>query len=571
MANHVIKDGDISIVIVGEAGQGIETAAEIIVKVFKMSEYNAFSCKEYMSRVRGGVNSSEIRVCSSEVSSYVDKIDFLIMLTPKLTGHLENRITEETLILYDEAFKNPPVDKYKTFALPLTSEAVKAGGKIFSNVISAGIIFGIFDIEINLMEEYIRKIFSAKPEDIILKNVQAVKVGAEIGQNFKNNNALGINVKKDELITEKILTSANEAVAIGCIAGGCDFIASYPMSPSTFVFTYLSENSDDFNIIVEQAEDEIAAMNMGLGAWYAGNRAMVSTSGGGFALMTEGVSLCGMIESPMVIHLAQRPGPATGLPTRTEQGDLNLALYSGHGEFPRIILTPGTPEDAFYLTQNAFNMADKFQVPVFILTDQYMLESYSLCNPFSLNQIEAQDFIVKTDPNYQRYKITDDGISPRGIPGFGEGLVKYDSDEHDEDGHITEDLDLRTKMVDKRLKKIDLIKKEIYEPELFGNKEYKTLLIGWGSTCNSIKEAIKILNNPDVAFLYFKQVYPLSESTLAYLEKAKNVIDIENNATGQFAKLIRQETGYNIQNKILKYNGLPFSVEELINKIKNLI
>jgi len=566
----MIKNDDISVVIAGEAGQGVETASDIMVKVFKMAGYNVFSCKEYMSRVRGGVNSSTIRISSGTISSYVDKMDFLVMLSPNLTGHLEKRITDETFILYDEAFKNPSLDKYKTFAMPLSSEAAKSGGKIFSNVISAGIIFGIFDIAMNLIEEFIRKSFSDKTEDIILKNIQAVHSGYELGRKFINNNCLSVNIQQDELVADKILASLNEAITLGCIAGGCDFIASYPMSPSTAVLTYLAQKSDEFNIIVEQAEDEIAAINMGLGAWYVGSRAMVSTSGGGFALMIEGISLSGMIESPMVIHLAQRPGPATGLPTRTEQGDLNLALYSGHGEFPRIILTPGTPEDAFCLAQNAFNLADKFQVPVFILTDQYGLESYSLCKPFDVNKTEIQDFIVKTNQDYQRYKLTDDGLSPRGIPAYGEGLVKLDSDEHDEDSHITEDLDLRIKMVDKRLKKLELIKKEIYEPELFGHENYKTLLIGWGSTCDCIKEALCHLNNPDIAFLYFKQVYPLSEKALSYLERAKNTVCIENNATGQFANLIRQETGFNIHYKLLKYNGLPFSVEELVSKISDL-
>jgi len=567
----MLKNNDISIVILGEAGQGIETVTDIIIKVLKTTEYNVFSCKEYMSRIRGGSNSSTIRVSSTEVSSYIDKIDFLIMLSPNLTEHLEKRINEETFILYDETFKNLSLNKFKKHSLPLTSKAQEIGGKIFSNIIAAGVIFGIFEIEISFIEEFIKKSFSDKSPDIIQKNIQAVKTGIEIGKNFTNNNGLSVNIKKDELVKEKILTTGNEAVALGCIAGGCDFIASYPMSPSTEVLTYLSQKSDEFNIIVEQSEDEIAAINMGLGAWFAGSRAMISTSGGGFALMTEGVSLCGMVESPMVIHLAQRPGPATGLPTRTEQADLNLALYSGHGEFPRIILAPGTPEDAFYLAQNTFNLADKFQVPVFLLTDQYMLESSSLCSAFNLNQTENKDSIIKTDNDYKRYKLTDDGISPRGIPNYGEGLVKLDSDEHDEEGHITEDLDLRVKMVDKRLKKLESMKKEVYKPELFGDENYKTLLIGWGSTYSAIKEALKVINNSDVAFLYFKQVYPLPENILMYLEKAKNTICIENNATGQFASLIRQETGFNIHHKILKYNGLPFSVEELTNKINALI
>lgn len=550
MANKLVLNDDVSLVIAGEAGQGIDTATEIILKVLKIAGYNLFSCKEYMSRVRGGTNSSEIRISSSEVSSYVDKIDILVALSQNAQQHLQKRITENTYILNPDMFKNENL------------------GKIFSNVIAAGVVFGIFGIEGGIIEEYIRKKFADKAEDVVNKNIEAVKAGIETGKNFINNNGLEINIKNDESIKEKILVAGIEAVSLGFIAGGCDFISSYPMSPSTGTLIYLAQKADEFNIIVEQAEDEIAAINMGLGAWYAGARAMTSTSGGGFALMVEGVSLAGMIESPMVIHLAQRPAPATGLPTRTEQGDLNLALYAGHGEFPRIILAPGTPEDAFYLAQNAFNLADKYQVPVFVLTDQYIMESFYLCSSFDVNKIENQEYIVQTDENYRRYKLTEDGISPRGIPNYGSGLVKVDSDEHDEDSHITEDLDLRIKMVDKRLKKLDLIKQEIYEPELYGPENYKMLLVGWGSTCLNIKEAMNVLNNPDVAFLYFKQVYPLHEKTLSYLEKAEKVISIENNATGQFANLIRQETGFNITRRILKYNGLPFSVEELVNGLR---
>jgi 2-oxoglutarate ferredoxin oxidoreductase subunit alpha len=277
------------------------------------------------------------------------------------------------------------------------------------------------------------------------------------------------------------------------------------------------------------------------------------------------------LQESLVINIGQRPGPATGLPTRTEQGDLNLALYSGHSEFPRIILAPGSFEDAFCLSRDAFNLADKYQVPVFILTDQYIINSLGLCERFNTEEDKIQDFIVKTDADYKRYKLTDNGISPRGIPGFGEGLVKIDSDEHDEEGHITEDFDMRVKMVDKRLRKLDSFRKEGYSPELYGAENYKTLVISWGSTCGVIKEAVSLINNPELAFLYFKQVYPLPESTLSYLEKTQNCICVENNATGQFSALIRRETGFNVQNKILKYNGLPFYVEELTSKIRGLL
>jgi 2-oxoglutarate ferredoxin oxidoreductase subunit alpha len=340
------------------------------------------------------------------------------------------------------------------------------------------------------------------------------------------------------------------------------------MTPATGVFTFIAQHSKDFDIIIEQAEDEISAMNMAIGAWYAGARAMVTTSGGGFDLMTEGLSLVGNQETPMVIHLSQRPGPATGLPTRTEQADLELALYAGHGEFPRIILAPGKIEDALYLTQKAFNLADKYQVPVFILTDQYFVDSYYNLPSVDLSNLKIDKYIVKTKKGYKRYRLTENGISPRGVPGFGEEILSADCHMHDEEGHISENLGLRTKMVNKFLKKMELIKKDVIPLELIGNEDYRTLVICWGSNYNVVNEAIKKLERDDVSFLHYKQVYPLHPDTLNYLRSAKDIVIVENNATSQFGKLIKLYTGIDIEKKILKYNGLPFSVEEIVKKLK---
>jgi len=358
---------------------------------------------------------------------------------------------------------------------------------------------------------------------------------------------------------------------LGAIAGGCNFVSSYPMSPSTGVLVFLAKHGKDFGIIAEQAEDEIAAINMAIGAWYAGARGMVTTSGGGFALMTEGLSLSGMLEMPVVIHLAQRPGPATGLPTRTEQADLELALYAGHGEFPRIILTPGTLQEAFHLTQKAFNLADKFQVPVFVLTDQYLIDSYYNISQLSLRDIKVEKHFIKSTQNYRRYELIADGVSPRGIPSYGDGLVCVDSDEHDSEGHITEDLNLHTKMVDKRLKKLESIRKEIVPPEFIGPKKRKNLVICWGSTYHIVREAIEILSRDVTAMLHYKQVYPLHESTADFLKTAEQTIIVENNATSQFGKQIKLHFGIDIDRKILKYSGLNFAVEEIVDELQTLL
>jgi 2-oxoglutarate ferredoxin oxidoreductase subunit alpha len=341
------------------------------------------------------------------------------------------------------------------------------------------------------------------------------------------------------------------------------------MSPSTGVMVFLSQQMKDFDVIVEQAEDEISAVNMALGASYAGARSLVTTSGGGFALMIEGISLAGMIETPVVVHVAQRPGPATGLPTRTEQADLEMVLYAGHGEFPRIIFAPGNIEQALVLSQKAFDLADKFQIPVFILTDQYFVDSYYNTPSLDFSLLKAERYVVKTNEDYKRYSLQSDGISPRGIPGYGEGLVGVDSDEHDEGAHITEDLELRTKMVDKRMSKMDKIEEKAVPPAIFGPQNYKILLIGWGSTYPLIREAVEIIGRDDLAFLHFSQVFPLHEGTKSLLDQAEQIIIIENNATSQLGRLLKLHTGVGIESKILKYSGLPFSVEEIVKNLRD--
>jgi 2-oxoglutarate ferredoxin oxidoreductase subunit alpha len=344
------------------------------------------------------------------------------------------------------------------------------------------------------------------------------------------------------------------------------------MSPATGILSFMSKYSKEFGVVAEQSEDEISAINMAIGSWYAGGRGMTTTSGGGFALMEEGVSLAGMTETPVVIHLGQRPGPATGLPTRTEQGDLDLALYSGHGDFARVILSPGNIEDCFYLSKYAFSLADKYQIPVFILTDQYLLDCQYNIHSIDYKKYEIKRYVTKTEKDYQRYHFTKTGVSPRGIPGYGEGLVIQTGNEHDETGHTTENAILRKKMVEKRFnEKLNQLKNEVIYPELLGGKAYKYLLIGWGSTRNIVEEALKQLKEPRLGFLYFKQVYPLPREMMGYLINAQKIITIENNASGQFANLIKRETGFDIKYKILKYDGRPFSVEEVMTRLKDIL
>ena len=573
MKKYPAKKDDVSIVLCGAAGQGVQTVEQLLTHLFKRSGYNLFSTKEYMSRVRGGSNSTELRVSSRPVRAYLDRIDILFPLNREAMRHVKHRITGETIILGEkEALLGPDAgEDLAIIDIALSDIASEIGGALYANIIATGVIAGLFVIDRDSIIDDLGRRFADKDETILANNIRAVERGYEIGVDLINSGTVSIGMKSDTDVGGQIIISGAEAVGMGAIAGGCNFISSYPMTPSTSVLTFLARQSKAFDIIVEQAEDEIAAMNMAIGAWYAGARGMVTTSGGGFALMTEGLSLAGVMESPMVIHLAQRPGPATGLPTRTEQGDLDLALYAGHGEFPRVIFAPGTLEQAFELTAKAFNVADKYQVPVFILTDQYFIDSYYNIPRIDVSGCEIERYIVPTDKGYRRYAPSETGISPRGIPGNGEGVVVVDSDEHDEAGHLTEDHPVRISMVDKRLKKTTLLRQDSVPPRLLGNSECKTMIVCWGSTFTIAREAVRRIGRDDICLLHFSQVYPLHPGTAEMLRKPDRLVIVENNATGQFSRVLKIHADIYNEKKVNKYSGLAFSVEELESRLRDVL
>lgn len=555
----IFKD-DLTIVLAGEAGQGIQTIEALLTRLLKSGGYHIFATKEYMSRVRGGMNSTTLRVASRRVAALPEKIDLLIPLHRDAMTHLRHRLSEETVIIGDQE----KIGYRPMIEVPLMKIAVEMGNSVYANTLAIGLLAGLFKIDPEECRQAIAKYFGSKGVEIREKNVAAALRGYELGAGLAGQ--IDIEIARDASVAEEVMLTGGEAVALGALAGGCNYLCAYPMSPGTAVLTHMAAYAKVVDVIVEQVEDEIGVVNMAIAAWYAGARAMVTTSGGGFALMTEGVSLAGMIETPLVVHLAQRPGPATGLPTRTEQGDLNLVLYAGHGEFPRIILAPKNIEEAFSLSQQAFNLADKYQVPVFILTDQYLMDTYYNLPRFKMDHLPVEKHFARTREDYRRFRLTATGISPRGVPGFGEGIVCVDSDEHDEGGYITEDTNLRAKMVEKRLRKAVVVKKDALPPAFTGAEGYETLVVGWGSTAPAIAEAMGRIGRSDLAHLHFSWVYPLAEETAVYLQKAKKIIVVEGNATGQFGQLLKLTTGRQIES-ILKYNGLPFSVEELVREI----
>ncbi len=560
--------GDISIVLGGAAGQGVQTVETLLVQVLKREGYHVFASKEYMSRIRGGSNSTEIRLTSGKRRAYVDRIDLLFALDKNVVPHLEHRISKETVIIGEK--EKVCETECRVVDVPFTRFATELGHPIYTSTVAVGVVLGMLKAEEGVFHDFLRTHFARKGEEVVAKNIEAAKKGYIHGTHISFLEGVEISVPRTA-DPDELLLDGMESIGLGTLAAGCNYISSYPMSPGTGLLTFLASHKKDFGIVVDQAEDEIAAINQGLGAWYAGARAVVTTSGGGFALMCEGVSLAGIIETPIVVHIGMRPGPATGLPTRTEQADLNLVLYAGHGEFPRAVYAPGTPEEAYHAMTEAFRIADKYQIPTFVLTDQYLLDSVTTVVRKDLKAASNESHIVKTGANYERYALAQDGVSPRGIPGYGDGLVGVDSDEHDTLGHITESAVVRREQHGKRLKKHEGIESEALPPVISaGAKKAKTLIVTWGSNFCVAEEAIERSRNESLGHVHFSQVYPLPLEGKKLLAKAEEVVVVENNARGQFADLLEREYGVEVGTRILQSDGNPFSVEFLTKRFSKL-
>lgn len=531
-----------------------------------------------MSRIRGGHNFYQIRFSDQEVSASRDMVDILLALDLNTIEIHKKSVRDDGFILYDSRTIKKKFEGPEFIDVPFKKIALEVGkSSIMANTVAIGAVLGLLDLGLKTLTEILKSTFKKKGEEVIEKNVAC----AEAGYNYVISNCSRCETVKIREPEEKklLLIDGLQAIGMGALISGCKFYSAYPMTPSTGILNYLASKAEEYGLVVEQAEDEIAAINMAIGASFAGVRAMTGSSGGGFALMGEGLSLAGITETPIVIAEVQRPGPATGLPTRTEQADLLFILYAGHGEFPRVIFEPGTPKQAFYLTNRAFELAEKYQIPVFIQSDQYLGDSEWTFENFDFEHLIYNDYRLREKDleeveEYKRYKYSDTGISLLAVPGeSGEHLVVADSDEHDEEGHIIENAETRIKMTRKRLqKKLPLIKSEIEAPLLYGDPSPEIVLLGHGSTYGVIKEMVDILSKDrKIAMMHFSQVYPLPERDrfdyIELLENAKLAISIENNATGQFAKLIRAETGFEFTHQILKFDGRPFTIENLKEEV----
>lgn len=559
---------DYNILIGGSAGQGIDTLSFLVEKAIQRSGYNLFSNKDYMSRIRGGHNFTQLRFGVGDFNCHRDEVDLLIPFDQaSIEEHLE-RLGADGIILADEKYTDI-LDTELARCLEFEEMAREAGNAKSLNTVFFGALMKLFDLDLDLARSIVEEFF---PDKIRELNVQAFEKGYGLV-----NQALEL--EKPTQDQKRILINSNQGIALGALAGGLTFYSAYPMTPSTSIMSFLAKHQRQAEIVVEQAEDEIAAVNMAIGASYAGVRAMTGTSGGGFSLMTESLGLAGMTETPLVIVNVQRPGPATGFPTRTEQSDLSFILTASHGEIPRFITSIRNTEESFYKVAKVLNLAEKYQVLAIILNDQYMADANKTIEPYDFNQISIDRYIEDGSSlrgnTYNRYSLDGGLVSPRIIPGSLKGFTSLaDSDEHNEHGNITESADVRIAMMNKRMGKMELLEQELQEPSYVGVSCPETLVICWGSTQGAVEEAVGILADDGISLgsLCFGDIYPLPQKLLKEkIAGAKKVINIEQNYSGQLGKLIAQETGILCDDSILKYDGRQMSLDYVLREIRERI
>ncbi|MGC9384659.1 MAG: 2-oxoacid:acceptor oxidoreductase subunit alpha [Kosmotogaceae bacterium] len=543
---------EFNIALSGEAGQGLQTAGNLIAKSLFKAGYYIFTDKSYHSRIRGGEYIYRIRVSDSPINCIKERPDLIVSLKSETTNTMKVLVKDSTDILADEKSKES-LDLEAQF-FPLNKLAEEAGNKKTMNVVIAGMILNLLNVPMKIPKDLLKKTFGDK-ESVLKANYQALKSGYDLNHELEKPE-IDKNRKEDT-----IMISGTDGAGLGAISAGCKFLSAYPMTPGTGVMLYLANRADKYSIVVEQAEDEIAAINMAIGASYTGTRAMATTSGGGFALMQEGFSLSGMTETPVVIVDAQRPAPATGMPTRTGQEDLFFTIKAGHGEFSRYVVAPRTPKEAFEYIRKAFYLSDKYQIPSVVLLSQQLTDSYFICQKPEVVEEYNKRFIVDSDEDYKRFELTESGVSPRAIPG-GKGLVRVDSDEHDEYGFITEDIDIRRKMVEKRNIKTEGLKKEVDKP-VTHNLEAKKIIIGWGDSWGVIDEISK---KNDLGYIHYSELFPLRTELFEDLEDKVFVV-VEGNYSGLFAEYLSSKVRIPFT-KIGKYDGRPITPTWLEEQLK---
>lgn len=600
------KKNDLTWMIGGEAGFGIQSAGHYFALACSRAGLHIFGNAEYPSLIRGGHNSNAIRVADFEVSVHKEILDLLLAMNKEtLDLHLKEVVAGGGVIYDADAVKDYRFpENVKVYHVPLRKIAMEVGkGDITRNTVGLGATFALLGFDIARYEAILKDAFAKKGEVVVNNNIAAARAGYDfVRANYKVDE-FGYKLEPVEGQPRRLLITGNDAVCFAAVKGGVKFVAEYPMTPSSSVLHFMANNAKNYNIIVKHTEDELAAMNMVVGAAWSGVRAMTATSGGGFSLMAEAVGMAGMIETPVVIYEAQRGGPSTGLPTRTEQSDLRFIMHASQGEFPRMVVAPGDYQELFYKTFEAFNIAEKYQMPALIVSDKHLAETIKNVENFDVSGLKIdRGWLVRdeaeveklrkagyktADDGFMRYKFEENGISPRLLPGTKGGRHRSATDEHDETGDLTETEENRTPMHAKRMIKLEHCLKDLPAPQLIGPGENGRFVAGpaydvaeaditfvtWGSPKDALLEVMQMLKADGIKANLLQIVYFIpfhTEEVKAILEKAKFTVGVEMNYEGQMCTVIAEKTGIFLNEKILKWSGRQFTAHELYDKTKRI-
>jgi 2-oxoglutarate ferredoxin oxidoreductase subunit alpha len=572
---------EVRIRIGGPAGMGIKAAGQSLARVFVRAGYETFDLTEYPSLIKGGHNTYHLRVSDREIFSHVLDTDVLVALDADTVPFHTGELTPGAAIIYDPAdFDIGEVEGLPEglclIDVPLTQITKDVGGqRIMRNVVALGAVLGHIGFDLSYLTDSIKEQFAHKPPEIAEQNIACAQGGYDYAR--EHGCAFPYDMQPIERDGERILIDGNEALGLGALAAGVGMYCAYPMTPASSLLHFMAKHGEDRGVIVKHTEDEIAAMNMVVGAAFGGGRAMCATSGGGFSLMVEALGLAGVSESAVVVGLISRPGPATGLPTWTEQSDLRFAIHASQGEFPRVVLAPGDRHDSFDLSWQAFNIADILQTPVIILGDAYISDHRQSVPPFDTAAVAIDRGELQTDgevTDYLRYRITDSGISPRALPGVTGAEQIVNSYDHDEHGYANEEAGMRDAQNEKRMRKMETASGIVPPPQYFGPDDAELSIVLFGSTKMPAREAMRMLAEDGIAIniMQVVTVWPFpAEQVAEFLAKAKRTAVIEGNATGQLESLIREQCMAEVDHRLHRYDGRPFAPEQIRDFVREVV
>ncbi|KOP82211.1 2-oxoacid:acceptor oxidoreductase subunit alpha [Cytobacillus solani] len=568
----------------GQQGEGIESTGEIFAIALNRLGYYLYGYRHFSSRIKGGHTNNKIRVSTTQVRSISDDLDILVAFDQETIDLNYKELHEKGVIIADAKFNpiKPEDTKASMFAVPFTELATELGTSLMKNMVAVGATCAVLNLDINVFKEVVQEIFGRKGQQVVEKNMEAIKSGFDNMQEHLENTAELMELEKADG-KKRMFMIGNDAIALGALAGGCRFMAAYPITPASDIMEYLIKKLPPVGGAVIQTEDEIAAVTMTIGANYGGVRALTASSGPGLSLKMEAIGLSGITETPLVIVDTQRGGPSTGLPTKQEQSDLMAMIYGTHGEIPKIVMAPSTVQEAFYDTAEAFNLAEEYQCPVIVLSDLQLSLGKQTVEPLEYDKVEIRRGKLVTEElpeienkgYFKRYEVTEDGVSPRTIPGIKNGIHHVTGVEHDEQGKPSESAANRNAQMDKRFRKIENIKFDTPVYKNAPHEEADILIVGFNSTRGAIEEAMGRLEKDGlkVNHAHIRLIYPFpSNELLPLVNSAKKIVVVENNATGQLANMIKMNVG-NAEKitKMLKYDGNPFLPHEIHTRCKELV